>query len=84
MKKYDLLSIVGRKNKYQHILKATKEHRNFSNILNRKFRWLKAFEKLWTYISYIYYNNWIIQSMSRKWNSLDNTPTESFFGHMKD
>lgn len=27
---------------------------------------------------------WIIQSMSRKWNCLDNAPTESFFGHMKD
>lgn len=29
-------------------------------------------------------NNWIIQSMSRKWNCLDNAPTESFFWHMKD
>ena len=27
---------------------------------------------------------WILQSMSRKWNCLDNAPTESFFGHMKD
>jgi len=27
---------------------------------------------------------WIVQSMSRKWNCLDNAPTESFFGHMKD
>ncbi len=26
----------------------------------------------------------IIQSMSRKWNCLDNAPTESFFWHMKD
>ncbi len=25
-----------------------------------------------------------IQSMSRKWNCIDNSPTESFFGHMKD
>ena len=25
-----------------------------------------------------------IQSMSRKGNCLDNAPTESFFGHMKD
>lgn len=29
-------------------------------------------------------DNWIIQSMSRKWNCLDNAPTESFFWHMKD
>lgn len=27
---------------------------------------------------------WIIQSMSRKWNCLDNAPTETFFWHMKD
>ena len=27
---------------------------------------------------------WVIQSMSRKWNCLDNAPTESFFWHMKD
>ena len=25
-----------------------------------------------------------IQSMSRKWNCIDNAPTESFFGHLKD
>ena len=25
-----------------------------------------------------------IQSMSRRWNCIDNSPTESFFGHMKD
>ena len=28
--------------------------------------------------------NWIIQSMSRRWNCLDNAPTESFFWHLKD
>lgn len=27
---------------------------------------------------------WIVQSMSRKWNCLDNAPTESWFGHFKD
>ena len=27
---------------------------------------------------------WIIQSMSRRWNCLDNAPTESFFWHLKD
>lgn len=27
---------------------------------------------------------WLIQSMSRRWNCIDNAPTESFFGHMKD
>jgi transposase InsO family protein len=28
--------------------------------------------------------NWVIQSMSRKGNCIDNAPTESFFWHMKD
>ena len=27
---------------------------------------------------------WLIQSMSRKWNCIDNSPTESFFWHLKD
>ena len=27
---------------------------------------------------------WCIQSMSRRWNCIDNSPTESFFWHMKD
>lgn len=27
---------------------------------------------------------WVIQSMSRKWNCLDNAPTETFFWHLKD
>ncbi|MGI6770908.1 MAG: IS3 family transposase [Acholeplasmataceae bacterium] len=26
----------------------------------------------------------MIQSMSRKWNCLDNSPTETFFGRMKE
>ena len=152
MKKYNLLSIIRKKNPYKQIWKATQEHRTCNNILNREFKWLKAFKKLWTDISYLHYNwtkayisilkdkvsweiishkvsnnlwlwfvintineaknsfnlkwsiiqsdqwfhythpwyikllkdNWIVQSMSRKWNCLDNAPTESFFWHMKD
>ncbi len=34
----------------------------------------------WKYIKSL----WCIQSMSRRWNCIDNAPTESFFGHMKD
>lgn len=33
---------------------------------------------------YILKHIWLIQSMSRKWNCIDNAPTESFFWHMKD
>lgn len=151
MNKYELLSKVRKRNPYKQIQKANKEHNSLSNILNRNFRWIEVFSKLWTDISYLYYNwtkayisilkdmvsweiishkissnlwlhfviqtieswknmlkkwsiiqsdqwfhythpwyqkllkeNWIIQSMSRRWNCLDNAPTESFFWHMKD
>lgn len=151
MKKNNLLAKIRRKNPYSKIMKATKEHRTYENILNRNFWWLQAYKKLWTDISYLYYNwtrayisiikdmitweiishkisssleiqfvlntienidniilnwcilhsdqwvhytspyyqhklkqKWIIQSMSRRWNCLDNAPTESFFWHMKD
>jgi len=152
MKKYRLLAKIRRKNPYTKIQQATQEHRTKANILNREFRWLKAFYKYWTDISYLnfnwnrayisvlkdiitweiisyklstnlwlwfvfetikeannkvslkwsiihsdqwfHYTNpwyiqlledlWVIQSMSRRWNCLDNAPTESFFWHMKD
>lgn len=151
MKKYDLLSIIRKKNPYAKIRKATQEHNTAKNILNRQFGWLKAFKKIWTDISYIKFKSkWIylsimkdmatweilsnqisdtlalwfvhdslkdleeydlewalihsdqwfhythpsfkelveklgcIQSMSRRWNCIDNSSTESFFGHMKD
>lgn len=151
MKKYNLLSIIRKKNPYKQIWKKTQEHRTCKNIINRNFSWNNPWKKLWTDISYLYYNwtrayisilkdmitweiishkisgnlwvwfvlntiknanfsktewiiihsdqwfhytnpeyqsllkqMWIIQSMSRKWNCLDNAPTESFFWHFKD
>lgn len=150
MKKYLLVTQIRIKKPYAKIAKATQEHRTFANVLNREFRWLEAFKKIWTDITYLYYNwtkaylsilkdmitweilshklssnlwinfvidtiqwakidlkwsmihsdqwfhytnpsyqsllkkKWVIQSMSRRWNCLDNAPTESFFWHMKD
>lgn len=153
MNKYNLLSVIRRTDPYAKIRKATQEHKIASNILNRKFGWLKAFRKIGTDISYLpFKSRWIylsimkdmitgevlsnqisdslelwlvhdtlkglkkiqhqiewalihsdqgfhythpsfkswveklgcIQSMSRKWNCIDNAPTESFFGHAKD
>jgi transposase InsO family protein len=150
MNKYWLKTKIRIKKPYSKIAKATQEHKTFPNILNRQFRWLEVFKKLWTDITYLYYNwfrcylsilkdmitweiisykissnlwlnfvldtvnavkidlnwvtihsdqwfhytnpsyqillkkRWVIQSMSRKWNCLDNAPTESFFGHLKD
>ena len=150
MKKYWLVTQIRIKRPYAKIAKATQEHRICKNIIAREFWWLQAFKKIWTDITYLYYNwlkcylsilkdmvtweilnykvssslwlwfvldtikwvkidlnwsiihsdqwfhytspiyqtllkkKWIIQSMSRKWNCLDNAPTESFFWHMKD
>ena len=151
MKKYDLLSVIRKKDPYSQIRKATQEHKTSPNILNREFVWKTPFEKLWTDITYIKFQwkwiylsiikdmvsweilshklsqslsiefvldtikklwkaktagalvhsdqgfhythpvfrkllekGWYLQSMSRKWNCLDNAPTESFFWHMKD
>jgi hypothetical protein len=38
MRKYDLLSVIRKKDPYSKIRKATQEHRTCSNILNRKFK----------------------------------------------
>lgn len=152
MKKYSLLSEVRKRNPYKQIAKATQEHRECKNILERKFKSMIPRKKLGTDITYLYYSkrekaylsvlkdfetgeiishkvsrnlwlefvlqtiqnvihtlskwslihsdqwwhythpsyqwllrtNEIVQSMSRKWNCLDNAPTESFFGHLKD
>jgi len=56
MKKYWLKTKIRVKNPYAKIAKASQEHRTCPNILNREFRWLKAFEKLWTDITYLFYS----------------------------
>lgn len=152
MKENNLFAIIRKRNPYKNIAKKNHEHRTCDNKLNRDFKWLEVYKKMWTDISYLYYNwtkaylsvlkdmisweiishkvsstlwldfvlntikdankmanlkwsiihsdqwshytnpnyiallknSWIIQSMSRKWNCLDNAPTESFFWHMKD
>jgi transposase InsO family protein len=151
MKKWNMLSIIRKKDPYSKMRKATQEHSIVQNILKREFQWFLPFKKLWTDISYLKYKGkwiylsvikdmvswevlsnqiadnleltlvqdslkdlehlhlewaiihsdqwfhythpsfslWIkrigcIQSMSRRWNCIDNAPTESFFGHMKD
>jgi len=37
MNKYELLSVIRKKNPYAKIRKATQEHNTAKNILNRKF-----------------------------------------------
>ena len=45
-----------KKNPYSKINKATQEHNTAKNILNREFSWITPLKKLWTDISYLYYN----------------------------
>ena len=56
---------------------------------NRLKNWSIIHSDQWFYYTNPNYQellkkNWIIQSMSRRWNCLDNAPTESFFWHLKD
>jgi len=150
---YGLITKIRRKNPYRDMIKKTKEHRVFKNIVNREFKNKKPREVLCTDISYLPFSNKIaylsvvkdistkeivawkisnnlkmnlvldtvkniekndtnfkniiihsdqgahytspvfiseikklkmVQSMSRKGNCLDNSPVESFFGHLKD
>ena len=48
MKKYELLSIIRKKNPYSKMMKATQEHNTAKNILNREFSWIAPLKKLWT------------------------------------
>jgi len=153
--KYHLFTKIRRTNPYKAIMKKTKEHRTFGNILDRNFNQTAPFRAFGTDITYLPFNHrmaylsavkdfasgeivaWdvsqhlemdivlntvknmqqnknivsladvlihsdqgvhytspqysnmlkklnMIQSMSRKGNCIDNAPTESFFGHLKD
>ena len=66
MRKYDLLSVIRKKNPYKHIAKATQEHNTAKNILNREFTWLEPFKKIWTDISYLRFEGkWIYLSIMK-------------------
>jgi len=56
---------------------------------SNQLKWVILHSDQWFHYTHPNYskrlkNLWIIQSMSRKWNCIDNAPTESFFGHLKD
>jgi putative transposase len=55
MRKYGLVCQVRRKNPYKQIMKKTREHRTFENILNRQFEQLVPKKVLCTDITYLYY-----------------------------
>jgi transposase InsO family protein len=152
--KYNLITLIRKRNPYKDIMKKTQEHRTFDNILNRNFTQFIPGKVLCTDITYLYYGNGqkaylqaikdiatkeiisyelsnnlsmgfvlksidnlknnklitnesiihsdqgfyytnpeyihkvkkldLTQSMSRKSNCIDNSPIETFFGHLKD
>jgi len=153
--KYQMFTKIRRTNPYKAVMKKTKEHRTFENILGRNFNQKAPFRAFGTDITYLPFNHRMaylsavkdfasgeiiafelsqhldmsivlntvknmnnnpfvsslqdvlihsdqgfhytnpqyihmikglkmVQSMSRKGNCIDNAPTESFFGHLKD
>jgi len=56
---------------------------------NNELQWAISHSDQWFHYTHPSFPNflqqiWLIQSMSRRWNCIDNAPTESFFWHMKD
>lgn len=59
------------------------------NLKKNKIKWAIIHSDQWFHYTHPSFRKailklWCIQSMSRRWNCIDNAPTESFFGHMKD
>ncbi len=55
MKKYDLMCIIRRRNPYKDIMKKTKEHKTFKNLLKREFKQESPYMFFSTDISYFHY-----------------------------
>lgn len=56
MKKYGLICKIRRANPYKQMAKRTKEHRTFSNQLNREFKSISPFKVFCTDITYLPFN----------------------------
>jgi putative transposase len=66
-----------------------KKLETYGNTFNVDFEGSIIHSDQWIHYTHPYFIEWVkklgfIQSMSRKWNCIDNAPTESFFWHMKD
>lgn len=55
--KYGLVTKIRAKNPYKAMMKATREHRTFPNILDRQFTQLIPFKIFCTDITYLFFNN---------------------------
>lgn len=63
--------------------------KELENKYNNNLKWVILHSDQWFHYTHPNYFKklkklGIIQSMSRRWNCIDNAPTESFFGHLKD
>lgn len=56
MNKYGLIAKIRRKNPYKEIMKKTREHRTFGNILDRNFKQESPRQALCTDITYLPFN----------------------------
>jgi len=56
-KKYDLITKIRRRNPYKMMMKKTKEHRTFGNILNREFKQDSPQKVFCTDITYLPFNS---------------------------
>lgn len=73
----------------QRTLEQLGERCNTDEIFREQLKWAYIHSDQWFHYTHPSFGERIkrmgcIQSMSRRWNCLDNAPTESFFGHMKD
>lgn len=73
----------------QQTLGQLQERTQTDEIFRKQLKWAYIHSDQWFHYTHPSFGMkikelWCIQSMSRRWNCLDNAPTESFFGHMKD
>lgn len=64
-------------------------HDTLKDLEKFNLKWALIHSDQWFHYTHPSFKKWVeklwcIQSMSRRWNCIDNSPTESFFGHMKD
>jgi len=55
--KYNLITKIRRRNPYKEIMKKTREHRTFGNILDRNFQQTSPRKVFYTDITYLPFNN---------------------------
>lgn len=73
----------------QKTLGQLEERTKVDEVFKKQLEWAYIHSDQWFHYTHPSFGITVrglgcIQSMSRKWNCIDNAPTESFFGHMKD